>query len=340
MSLVPVRKLGGQGCKASVMGLGCMGMSGFYTTKQDHEGEEESIKTIHRALELGVTILDTSDIYGPFKNEELVGKAIKGRRHEVVLATKCGIVLSDDGKMAYDGSRRHVRSACEASLKRLGTDYIDLYYLHRVDPNVHVTETFAEMKALVDEGKVRYVGISEAGPEDIRAAHAACPLSAVQLEWSLWSRDAEVDLVPVCRELGIGIVAYSPLGRGFLTGAYSCVEDLPADDWRRTTPRFQKEAFDKNLELVRAVKHLAARKGCSPGQLALAWVHAQGDDVFTIPGTKRVKYLEENIAALQVELTAAEVAELGQVFAPDKVAGDRYADMASTSYHYSKKATA
>eukprot|EP00878_Enallax_costatus_P005162 GHUV01005425.1.p1 GENE.GHUV01005425.1~~GHUV01005425.1.p1 ORF type:complete len:293 (+),score=57.39 GHUV01005425.1:920-1798(+) len=287
---VPVRKLGGQGLEASIQGLGCMGMSWVYKSAADnHAGEEESLRTIHRALELGVSFLDTSDVYGPFTNEELVGKAIKGNREKYTIATKCGIVLKD-GQMTKDGSRKHVREACEASLKRLGTDCIDLYYLHRVDPKTPVSETFQEFKALVSEGKVRYVGISEASPDDIRAAHAVCPLSAVQLEWSLWSRDAEEDLVPVCRELGIGIVAYSPLGRGFLTGSITKPEDMAEDDRRRTMmPRFQGDAFQKNLELVDAVKALAAQKGCTPGQIALAWVHAQGDDVFTIPGTKRVK---------------------------------------------------
>lgn len=217
-----------------------------------------------------------------------------------------------------------MRESCEASLKRLGIDTIDLYYLHRVDPNTPVSETFAEMKALVDEGKVRYVGISEATPADIRAAHAMCPLTAVQLEWSLWSRDSELEIIPTCRELGIGIVAYSPLGRGFLTGAISKPEDLPADDWRLKNPRFQKEAFQKNLELVSAVKGIAARKGVSPGQLALAWVHAQGEDVFTIPGTKRVKYLEENVGALAVQLTPEEVQELADALPPHKVVGGRY----------------
>eukprot|EP00879_Flechtneria_rotunda_P021561 GHRR01022724.1.p1 GENE.GHRR01022724.1~~GHRR01022724.1.p1 ORF type:complete len:339 (+),score=103.68 GHRR01022724.1:511-1527(+) len=332
---VPVHDLGKQGLKASIQGLGCMGMSAFYTDKTGHEGETESIKTIHRALELGVTFLDTSDVYGPFTNEELVGKAIKGRRGEVTLATKCGIIMVDGG-MAFDGSRKHVREACEASLKRLGTDYIDLYYLHRVDPKISVTETFAEMKALVSEGKVKYVGISEASPADIRAAHAVCPLSAVQLEWSLWSRDSEEDLVPVCRELGIGIVAYSPLGRGLLTGIFTRPEDLPEDDWRRTNPRFQGEAFKKNLELLNAVKELAAQKGCTPGQLALAWVHAQGDDVFTIPGTKRVKYLEENIGALAVKFSDTDLQHLGKL--ADQVVGDRYENMQATTYHYGKAA--
>ncbi|KAF6256441.1 oxidoreductase B [Scenedesmus sp. NREL 46B-D3] len=318
---VPVRKLGSQGLQASVQGLGCMGMSFLYTAAPQQE--EESIATIHRALELGVTHLDTSDIYGPFTNEMLVGKAIKGQRDKFTIATKCGIVMKD-GQMVWKGSRRHVRESCEASLQRLGIDTIDLYYLHRVDPATPVSETFAEMKALVDEGKVRYVGISEASPDEIRTAHAVCPLTAVQLEWSLWSRDSEREIIPVCRELGIGIVAYSPLGRGFLTGAITKPEDLPADDWRLTNPRFQGEALKQNLELVSAVKAIAGRKGVSPGQLALAWVHAQGEDVFTIPGTKRVKYLEENVGALTVQLTADELKELEAALPADKVVGGRY----------------
>lgn len=333
---VPVRKLGSQGLRTTAQGLGCMGMSFFYKdTTGTHAGEEDSIATIHRAKELGVTFLDTSDVYGPFTNEELVGRAIKGEREQYTIATKCGIVI-EGGGMRWDGSRAHVRAACEASLKRLGIDCIDLYYLHRVDPNTPVAETFAEMKALVDEGKVKYVGISEAGPEDIRAAHAVCPLTAVQLEWSLWTRDAEVDLVPVCRELGIGIVAYSPLGRGMLTGAFSKPEDIPEGDWRRTTPRFAGDAFAKNLELVNAVKAIAQRKGCTAGQLALAWVHAQGEDVFPIPGTRRIKYLEENVGALGVTLSPEELQELEAACPHDKVVGDRYENMESASYHYSK----
>uniref|UniRef100_A0A383V8C3 NADP-dependent oxidoreductase domain-containing protein n=1 Tax=Tetradesmus obliquus TaxID=3088 RepID=A0A383V8C3_TETOB len=318
---VPVRKLGSQGLQASVQGLGCMGMSAFYTAAPQQE--EESIATIHRALELGVTHLDTSDVYGPFTNEVLVGKAIKGQREKFTIATKCGIILGGGG-MSLDGSRKHVRESCEGSLKRLGIDTIDLYYLHRVDPSTPVSETFAEMAALVAEGKVKYVGISEASPADIREAHKACPLTAVQLEWSLWSRDSEAEIIPTCRELGIGIVAYSPLGRGFLTGAITKPEDLPEDDYRRMTPRFQGDAFKKNLELVAAVKAIAQRKGVSPGQLALAWVHAQGEDVFTIPGTKRVKYLEENVGALAVQLTADELKELESALPAHKVVGGRY----------------
>jgi len=311
-----------------------MGMSAFYGPTPD---EQEALNVIHRALELGVTLLDTSDMYGPFTNEELVGKAIQGKREQYTIATKCGVVFKE-GQMAYDGSRQHVREACEASLKRLGIDCIDLYYLHRVDPNTPVTETFAEMKALIAEGKVKHVGISEASPDDIRAAHSVTPLSAVQLEWSLWSRDVEEDIVPVCRELGIGIVAYSPLGRGMLTGAFKSVEDLHPDDWRRKVPRFEKEAFEKNLELVRAVESMATAKGCTTSQLALAWVHAQGDDVFPIPGTRRIKYLEDNVKALGVKLTAEEVKALTDAVPLDKVVGDRYDNMSTTSYHYYKAA--
>ncbi|KAF8068168.1 aldo-keto reductase 2 [Scenedesmus sp. PABB004] len=339
IAAVPARPLGSQGLVASAQGLGCMGMTYSYTTKAGWGGDEESVATIHRALDLGVTMLDTSDIYGPFTNEELVGKAIAGRRERFVVATKCGIVKTDSG-LVFDGSRAHVRAACEASLRRLGTDYIDLFYLHRVDPNTPVAETFAEMAALVAEGKVRYVGISEAAPEDIRAAHAVCPLSAVQMEWSLWSRDSERDLVPVCRELGIGIVAYSPLGRGFLSGSITRIEDLPEDDSRRNYPRYQGEAFAKNLELVNAVKAMAARKGCTAGQLALAWVAAQGDDVFTIPGTKRVKYLEENVGAVGVSLSADELRELEEICPADKVVGERYPDMKKFSYHYARPLSA
>eukprot|EP00775_Hariotina_reticulata_P006433 gene6433-6663_t len=328
------------------------GMTYSYTTTAGWGGEEESIKTIHRALELGVNLLDTSDIYGPFTNEVLLGKAIKGNRSKYIIASKCGIVKTETG-MTFDGSRKHVREACEASLQRLGTDYIDLYYLHRVDPNTPVSETFEEMKVcaaqleqlaaaplaadavlLLQEGKIRYIGISEACPEDIRAAHAVVPLSAVQMEWSLWSRDCESDLVPVCRELGIGIVAYSPLGRGFLSGAITKPEDLPADDSRRNYPRYQGEAFAKNLELVEAVRAMAATKGCSAGQLALAWVQAQGDDVVTIPGTKRVKYLEENVGAVEVHLTPQDIQRLEEICPADKVVGDRYPDMKKFSYHY------
>lgn len=326
---VPKRALGKQGLEVSALGLGCMGMSAFYGPPTE---EAAAIGVIHRALELGVTLLDTSDIYGPFTNEELVGRAIKGQREKYTIATKCGITIKD-GAMAYDGSRAHVRAACEASLKRLGIDTIDLYYLHRVDPNTPVSETFAEMKALQSEGKVRHVGISEASPDDIRAAHAVTPLSAVQIEWSLWSRDCEEDIIPVCRELGIGIVAYSPLGRGFLTGALPPPDQLDANDYRRNTPRFK--AYEQNLALVSKVKEVAAAKGCSPAQLALAWVAAQGDDVVPIPGTTKVTRLEENVGAMAVELTKDDLAALADI--SGLVVGDRYANMKATSYHYGRK---
>lgn len=310
-----------------------MGMSAFYGTASK---DDDAKAVIDRALELGVTLLDTSDIYGPFTNEELVGKAIQGKRDKYVIATKCGIVMKN-GQMAFDGSRQHVREACEASLKRLGIDCIDLYYLHRVDPNTPVDETFAEFKALMAEGKIKHAGISEAGPEDIRKAHAACPLTAVQLEWSLWSRDSEEDLVPVCRELGIGIVAYSPLGRGFLTGAIKSRDDFEPGDFRLTNPRFAEGAFEKNLELVEKVKDIAARKGVSAAQLALAWVHAQGDDVFPIPGTRSVKRLEENVGGAHVKLTKEDLEEIEAACPHTAVEGERYAGMKNMSYHYSKE---
>ncbi|KIZ04897.1 hypothetical protein MNEG_3065 [Monoraphidium neglectum] len=296
-----------RGLEVSALGLGCMGLSAFYGAPTE---EGAALAVIHRALELGVTLLDTSDVYGPFTNEELVGRAIKGRRDQYTIATKCGIVFGKDGSRYFDGSRAYVRAACEASLKRLGIDTIDLYYLHRVDPNTPVAETFAEMKALQAEGKVRHVGISEASPDDIRAAHAVTPLSAVQLEWSLWSRDVEDDIIPVCRELGIGIVAYSPLGRGFLTGA-------------------------PNMALVEKIKGVAAAKGCTPAQLALAWVISRGSDVVPIPGTTKVARLEENVGALAVELTSADLAALDGLGA--EVQGDRYPDMKSMTYHYGRK---
>lgn len=290
------------------------------------------MSVIHRALELGVTLLDTSDMYGPFTNEELVGRAIKGRRDQYIIATKCGIVFRD-GARAYDGSRAHVRSACEASLKRLGIDTIDLYYLHRVDPKTPVTETFSEMKALQEEGKVRHVGISEASPDDIRAAHAVTPLTAVQLEWSLWSRDVEDDIIPVCRELGIGIVAYSPLGRGFLTGSMPPPEQLPVDDFRRHHPRFK--AHEKNAAIVEKVKGVAAARGVTPAQVALAWVLSKGDDVVPIPGTTKVTRLEENVSALGVTLTDDDVSVLDSLSA--QVEGERYENMKVMSYHYGRK---
>jgi aryl-alcohol dehydrogenase-like predicted oxidoreductase len=301
-----------------------MGMSEFYGTAD----EGEAMATIHRALELGVNFLDTADIYGPFTNERLVGRAIKGRRDEVVLATKFGNVRNERGeRLGIRGDREYVLAACDASLERLGTDHIDVYYQHRVDPNTPIEETVGAMAELVEQGKVRYLGLSEAAAETIRRAHAVHPVSALQTEYSLWSRDVEDEILAAIRELGIGLVAYSPLGRGFLSGRIRSVEDLEAGDFRRDNPRFQGENFQKNLELVERVEELAAAKGCTAAQIALAWVLAQGEDIVPIPGTTRVKNLEENVAALEVELTHDELRDLEAVFPKGAAAGDRYADM-------------
>jgi aryl-alcohol dehydrogenase-like predicted oxidoreductase len=319
------RRLGKQGLVVSAQGLGCMGMSEFYGPTD----EAESLATIHRAIELGVTFFDTADMYGPHTNEELVGRAIVGRRHEVVLATKFGIVRSADP--FYRGLRAdpaYVRQACEGSLRRLGTDYIDLYYLHRPDPKVPIEDTVGAMAELVAAGKVRFLGLSEAAPETLRRAHATAPISALQSEWSLWSRDIEDEVLPTARELGIGLVPYSPLGRGFLTGQITRLEDLAPDDFRRGSPRFQGDNFRRNLELVTRVRELAAEKGVTPAQLALAWLHAQGDDVVPIPGTKRRRYLEENVAALNVALDARDLRRIEEVAPKGAAAGNRYADMA------------
>ncbi len=298
-----------------------MGMSEFYGSSD----ERESIPTIHRALELGVNFLDTADMYGPFKNEELVGRAIKGRRDKVVLATKFGNMRGEDGSfLGVNGRPEYVRQACEASLRRLDVEVIDLYYQHRVDPNVPIEETVGEMKRLVEEGKVRYLGLSEAAAETIRRAHRVHPIAALQTEYSLWSRDPEDGLLEVCRELGIGFVAYSPLGRGFLTGQIKSFDDLAADDYRRLSPRFQGENFDKNLELVKRIEELAAEKNCAPAQLALAWVLAQGSDIVPIPGTKRRKYLEENVGAIKVEITPEELKRIDEVAPRGAAAGTRY----------------
>ena len=322
---IPNRALGGQGLTASAQGLGCMGMSDAYGAGD----RNESVATIHRALELGVNFLDTADMYGPHTNEELVGGAIRGKRDEVVLATKFGIVRDPDDprRRSVNGRPEYVRSSIDGSLQRLGVDHVDLYYQHRVDPRVPIEETVGAMAELVQAGKVRFLGLSEAGPETIRRAHAVHPISALQSEWSLWSRDLEDGVVPVARELGIGIVAYSPLGRGFLTGQIKSPDDFDDDDFRHSQPRFQGENFAKNLELVDAVRAMAEEREITAGQLALAWVHAQGDDVFPIPGTKRRTYLEENVAAVDVSLSGDDLKRLDEILPPGAAAGDRYPDM-------------
>jgi aryl-alcohol dehydrogenase-like predicted oxidoreductase len=315
------RKLGTQGLVVSAQGLGCMGMSEFYGPRD----EAESIATIHRARELGVDFLDTADMYGPYTNEELVGRAIRGQRERFVVATKFGIVRGEDPtKRSVCGRPDYVRSSCEESLRRLGVDTIDLYYQHRVDPQVPIEETVGAMAELVRAGKVRFLGLSEAAPATLRRATAVHPISALQSEYSLWTRDPEEGVLATCRELGIGFVPYSPLGRGFLTGQIRRFEDLAPDDYRRYQPRFMGENFQRNLDLVRRVEEIAREKGCTPGQLALAWVHAQGEDLVPIPGTKRRRYLEENVAALALRLGPADLARLDEAAPRGVAAGTRY----------------
>ena len=316
------RRLGSQGLEVSAEGLGCMGMTWAYGAGDERSGEA----TIHRALELGITFLDTAEVYGPFTNEELVGRAVAGRQDEFEIATKFGFVINPEAPTdrATDGSPENVRRACDASLKRLGVEHIDLFYQHRVDPNVPIEETVGAMAELVQAGKVRYLGLSEASAATIRRAHATHPITAVQSEYSLWTRDPEDEVLRVMRELGIGLVAYSPLGRGFLTGQIRSLDDLPEDDWRRSNPRFQEDTLRENLELADRVTALADRHGVTPAQLALAWVLAKGDDIVPIPGTKSPRRLEENAAAVGVTLSADEVSELDDAISPEAVRGNRY----------------
>ncbi len=316
------RALGSQGIQASQLGIGCMGMSEFYGAADD----AESIKVLHRALELGITFWDTADVYGPLKNEILVGKALKGHRNKITLATKFGIVRNPENpeQRSLNGKPEYVNSACEASLKRLDVDVIDLYYMHRRDRSTPIEETVGAMGRLVEQGKIRSIGLSEVSPETLRKAHATFPVTAVQSEYSLWTRDPEAEILQTCKELGLAFVPYSPLGRGFLAGQLNKFEDFAADDYRRFSPRFQGENFDKNLALVKKVEDIATNKGCTPSQLALAWVMSQGEYIFPIPGTKRIKYLEENAGALNVHLSDADLAAIDLVFANNPVSGNRY----------------
>jgi len=319
------RKLGTEGLGVSAIGLGCMGMSEFYGETNDNE----SLNVLHRSLELGVNFWDTSDMYGPFKNEELIAKALKGKRSQIVLATKFGIVRDlQTGARSINGSPEYVKEAYEASLKRLQTDYIDLYYQHRVDVNTPIEDTIGAMADLVKEGKVKYIGMSEAAPNTIRRAHSVHPISALQTEYSLWTRDAEPEIIPALRELGIGFVPYSPLGRGFLTGKINSADDLSEGDFRRNTPRFQKENFDKNMKLVSRVKLMAQEREVTAGQIALAWVLSKGNDFVPIPGTKRIKYIEENAASVKVKLSDDEIKKLDEVFHHGSAAGLRYPEAA------------